>query len=161
LNDGLAGSYAVCDHREIAGRSEKIAAEWRSKSAIMQHFKQTELLCGQIVYAYGDASNRVSRGNGAAIRVYDTGASPLSVTQALEQEAEPILKASPGVIRYGCVALESGGFAIVTASETQEAAAWLTEQAWGARNKSGSLLNKVFPSEPRVMQGLIVGAHLP
>ena len=149
------------DHKEIAVRSEKIAAEWRSKSAIMQDFRRTELLCGQIVYACGDASNRVSRGNAAAIRVYDTGASPHSVAQALEQEAEPILKASDGLIRYGCVALEAGGFAIVTASATPEAASSLAEQAWGARNKSGSLLNKVFPTEPRVMQGVIVGAHLP
>jgi len=161
LNDGRVGSYAVCDNKEIAERGQKIGAEWRAKSALMQDFKQSELLSGEIIYAYGDASNRVKQGNAAVIRVYDTGASPQKVAQALEHEAEPILKASKGVIRYGCVALESGGFAIFTASETQEGAVQLTEQAREARNKSGSLINKVFPKEPRVMDGVIVGAHLP
>jgi hypothetical protein len=161
LNDGRIGSYAVCDNKEIAERGQKIGAEWRAKSALMQDFKQPELLCGEIIYAYGDASTRVKQGNAAVIRVYDTAASPQNVAQAFEQEAEPILKASFGVIRYGCLALESGGFAVFTASETREASAQLTEQAREARNKRSSLMNKVFPKEPRVMEGVIIGAHLP
>jgi len=92
-------------------------------------------------------------------RIYKTSASSDELITALEQEAGDVIRNLPGLSRYGVVKMIEGRIGMFMGFDTLENARQSTEQAKNLRNKTGSRLAALLPSDPQVLEGRLVGVY--
>jgi hypothetical protein len=79
----------------------------------------------------------------------------------LEKEATVIAKSIDGFLRYEVIRLDEGGYASFTACQTREASEEFTVKAKEIRNKEGSLLSRVFPQDPEIIEATVIAFYQP
>jgi quinol monooxygenase YgiN len=153
--DNMFGSVSLYEGRAAADRANSIASTWVKSTGAMTGYTLAEVLAGERVFGF---NREESFDNTAGVmRIYHSPASTQDVKTALEQEAQPILNESSGLLRYTCFKVDGDDrFVVLTAHKDQASAAQLTQGARTARGKSGSLLAKALPHDPDVIEGHIV-----
>ena len=71
----------------------------------------------------------------------------------------PLLRGIAGLLRYTTAKLDDGRMATFGAFENAEAARASTEVARQARAKPGSMLARLLPNPPEVLEGKVIFAH--
>jgi len=92
-------------------------------------------------------------------RLYTTDASMDEVREALQTEGDSTIKAFAGLARYTAAKLTDGRIGIFAAFDSQEHARQSSEQAKALRNKAGSKLARVLPSDPVVIEGRVMATY--
>lgn len=158
--DGHIGSTALYTDKAAAERGAQTGIEWAKSTGVMQGAGPARTLRGEHVFSHHPQANAPLANTFGVIRVYRSTSSAEDVKDALEQEATPILQNASGLLRYTVFKTdEDGGFAIMTANASREAATQLTAQARAAASKAGSRLQKAFPNPPEVIEGDIIQSY--
>jgi len=147
FSDGRYGSFSVFQNVDAAKRSTQIATEWVKSTGALQGSKLDETMEGEVGYAVQGSAD--DDGELYAVgRLYRTDASMDAVRQALQSEGDSTIKAFTGLARYTAAKLADGRIGIFAAFDTQEHARQSSEQAKALRDKAGSKLASVLPSDP-------------
>lgn len=158
FTDGRMGSVSRYNDRASAENGSAIAERWIRETGAMEGYRVEQSMRGETIFGHQpNPGQQLDKAHGV-MRIYRTDAAAQDVKRALEQEAQPILdSAGAGIFTYTCIKLDGGdGYCVLTAHPTQQDATALTEQARQARERSGSLIAKVFPQPPRVIEGQII-----
>lgn len=161
FSGGRIGSVSVYDSKEAADRAGKTAAEWVQKSGALQGYTLAQTMAGEVIFSYrAEGANQSHPNASGVVRVYKTPAEVPVMREALEKEASVIAKAVKGCLRYAVLRLEEGGYASFTACRTREDSEEFTAKAKESRGKSGSLLSRVFPQDPEVIESTIKAVYI-
>jgi hypothetical protein len=152
--DGRVGSVAIFDNKEAAQESNTLAKRWvDNKPEFAKYPRDALTFQGEIGSSVtGPATVKPDQRAYGAIRLYNTSASFEDVQAAIQREGLPQLQAIPGLVRYTTVKLDDGRIASFTTFESEEAARASTEKARELRGKGESLLKKVLPNDPEVIE---------
>jgi hypothetical protein len=169
FSDGRFGSFSVYESKSDASHAAQIAANWVKSSNAMQGFELDDAMEGEFIYAIqGSKPIELSKGQQvpdvdgpvhSLARIYKTSASSDELITALEQEAGDVIRNLPGLSRYGVVKMIEGRIGMFMGFDTLENARQSTEQAKNLRNKTGSRLAALLPSDPQVLEGRLVGVY--
>ncbi|HEY1413614.1 MAG TPA: hypothetical protein VGF36_15820, partial [Rhodopila sp.] len=156
LNDGRPGSFSVFDSKHAAEQVASIARKWMQSRPELTNYHLDIALQGEIGLMVTATTPYTGRQEYAVARLYRTDASIQEVNAAIEREGLEAIHAIPGMLRYMTVKLEDGRIATFNAFETEQSARTMSQTAKDLRMKSGSLLHKVFPHDPEVLEGKIL-----
>jgi quinol monooxygenase YgiN len=158
--DGRIGSTALYKDEAAAERGAQIGGEWAISTGAVQGSGPARTLRGEHVFSHHPQLNPSLANTFGVIRVYRSTASAQDVKEALEQEATPILRNAPGLLRYTVFKTDGDqGYVVMTANTSPEAASQLTAQARAAVTRTGSMLQRVFPVPPEVIEGDIIHSY--
>jgi hypothetical protein len=158
FTDGRIGSSSFYEDAAAARRGSEIAAEWVGGSGAMKDYKLARTISGEAIYVFQGAQN--AQAKEGEIRLYQTSASREEVEAALREEAQPILQAAKGLIRYTFFKLDGiQGYGAITGHVDRESSTQLSEKAREARQISASRLQRVLPQTPEILQGTIAHSY--
>src|SRR5690242_1462816 len=126
--DNMFGSVSLYEDKAAADRAMRTAADWVTNTNAMAGYTLTQTLIGERVFGFhreGSLDN-----THGVMRIYQSAASAQDVRRALEQEAQPILNESQGLLRYTAFKVESENrYVVLTAHQSRDSARQLTEAA--------------------------------
>jgi hypothetical protein len=160
LNDGRFGSTSLYRDRASAERGLQVASEWVKSTGAMQGYNLARTLRGEQIFSFDGKDAKLQPGAAGTIRVFKTTASAADLKQGFEREAPPMLEKMTGIQRYVVLALDEGGCAVIATHKDAKSLDDGAQAAREHRQKSGSLAQKLLPSEPEVLQGVLAGTYV-
>jgi hypothetical protein len=155
--DGRVGSFSVYASQDAAKRAQPIAAEFVKGHNAFKSLKLDETMEGEVIYTVQGSVPMTGRLHGIS-RIYTTGASDAEVKEAFESVGDTI-RSFTGLARYTVAKLIDGRVGIFCSFDTLESARKSSAEAKSLRAKSGTLLARVLPSDPQILEGTVVGTH--
>jgi quinol monooxygenase YgiN len=149
------GSVSRYEDKAAAERGAQIAADWVKSTDAVRGSALEHALAGEQVYIRDPNIQQAIDGKFGTMRIWNSSATAADARRALEQEAQPIIDSTHGILRYTVFRTDDGRLVSLTTAESREKANDLTRQAREAVEKSGSLLSKVMTGTPQVIDGEI------
>lgn len=159
LKDGRLGSFSVFDNKQAAEQATAVVREWMKSRPELKEFRLDMTLQGQVGLAITGNTQATGKRAYAVARLYRTEASFEDVNAAIEEEGFSAIRAIPGLLRYSTAKLEDGRIATFNAFASEQGARTINETAKSLRMKGGSMLSKVLPGDPEVLEGTILFTH--
>jgi quinol monooxygenase YgiN len=153
--DNRFGSVSRYENKAAAEQGAQIAANWVNSTGAMQGTTLQNMYAGEQVYSRDPNFTQSIDGKFGTMRIWNSSASAADARQAFEQEAQPIIDKSQGLLRYTAFRTDDNRLVTLTTAESREAANEMTRQAREAVAKSGSLLSKLMTGTPQVIDGEI------
>jgi hypothetical protein len=150
-NDGRYGGFQVYETRDGVDQAMKVFKEWRER--IGNRDPVSIEIRGETGLSIVVNPN-YEKGFGV-VRIYRTDAPFEDVNTAIDREAADTIRNLQGMLRYTTVKFDDGRIATFNACATEQAARNMTDKARELRNKAGSQLSKVLPTDPEVIMGEI------
>ena len=158
FSDGRVGSFSVNENQDAAKRSQQIAAEFVKGHNSFKNLKtHEEKIQGEVISTMQGSAPMSGRLHGVS-RIYTTSASVSEVMDALKEASDAILL-FPGLARYTVVKLTDGRVGIFNSFDSQANARKSSEEAKSLRAKSGTLIARVLPSDPQILEVTVVGVY--
>ncbi len=149
------GSASRYEDKAAADRGAQVAAEWVKSTGAMQGATLQNAYAGEQVYSRDPNVAQSIDGKFGTMRIWSLSASAADARHAFEQEAQPIIDSSKGLLRYTAFKAGDSQLITLTTAESREAADEMTRQAREAVAKSGSLLSKILTGTPQIVDGQI------
>ncbi|HBK05979.1 MAG TPA: hypothetical protein DDZ81_08945 [Acetobacteraceae bacterium] len=156
LKDGRLGSFSVFDSKQAAEQAAPVARDWLKSRRELAEFRLDMALQGQVGLAITGSTPATTQRAYAVARLYRTDASFDQVNAAIEEEGFSAIRAIPGLLRYTTAQLEDGRIATFNAFASEQGARAVTRTAKELRMKGGTMLSKVLPGDPEVLEGTIL-----
>ena len=157
FSDGRVGSFSVYEGQDAAKRAQPIAAQFVKGHSAFKNLKLDEAMEGEVIYTVQGSVPMTGRLHGIS-RIYTTSASDAEVKEAFESVGDTI-RSFMGLARYTVAKLTDGRVGIFCSFDTLENARKSSAEAKSLRAKSGTLLARVLPSDPQILEGTVVGTH--
>lgn len=149
------GSVSRYDDKATADRGAQVAADWVKSTDAMQSATFQNVYGGEQVYSRDPNVAQSIDGKFGTMRIWSSSASAAEARHAFEQEAQPIIDRSKGLLRYTAFRTSASQLVTLITAESREAADEMTRQAREAVAKSGSLLSKILSGTPQIVDGQI------
>jgi hypothetical protein len=155
------GSLSAFESKDAAEKSMPIAANFMKETEGLQLFTLSQNISGEVIFQH-HGKEEIQLPAYAMLRVYQTSASVADMQEAMKQEAVPLANTVDGFLDYGVIKLDEGnGYVSFTLCRSTEASEDFAEKARQIRGKDGSLLSKVLPQDPEVIEARLLAGFRP
>jgi hypothetical protein len=149
---GQIGSLAVFSDKMASEEAKGMATDWVRGRPDFSDYKVAVSIQGEVGLAISGNTGDLKEGGYGIARLYRTKAPFEEINDAINKEGVGALQAIPGLARYTTVKAEDGRFAAFNLYESEEAARTSVEKAKQLRQSGGSMLGKVLPEDPEVIE---------
>jgi hypothetical protein len=151
------GSFSAYVDQNAAERGAKLANVWTDSTGIMSGFRLTANYSGDLLYSFaGDA--KLIAGCAGVIRLYDTEASDIDIEKAYTEQ-EVTIQGFAGLARLSVVRLSQRRVGTFSSYSDRDSANLSTQLARDLRAQAGSQSQKVFPTDPEILEAQVLGVY--